>query len=218
MVPKTPTEEKSRGLGLRERIDATSLLAALLERSSTPMFVADDERRYIEINRAACELLGYSRDELLEMKIEEISSPELRPRAAEMFEEFKTAGTLSGPYTVLTKDGDEVSVHYSATANVMPGIHLSICLVDEMIDSVLDQDGSAEDGAGRPDLVLTQREREVMTLLALGESNQTIASKLHLAPETVRNYTRSARQKLGAKSRSHAIAIAARSGQLDIDF
>lgn len=216
MAPNASGSESSKALGLRERIDATSLLSVLLERSSIPMFIADDERRYIEINQAACELLGYSRDELLEMKIEEISSPELRPRAPEMFEEFKAAGTLSGPYTVITKDGDEIAVHYSATANVLPGIHLSICLVDGMVDAELDQDGSVDGAEG--EARLSQREREVMTFLALGESNQTIAAKLHLAPETVRNYTRSARQKLRAKSRSHAIAIAARSGQLDIDF
>lgn len=64
---------------------------------------------------------------------------------------------------------------------------------------------------------LSEREKEVLTLLAMGESNPSIAKQLHLSPETIRNYTRMARLKLGARSRSHAIAIAALTGQLDKD-
>lgn len=63
---------------------------------------------------------------------------------------------------------------------------------------------------------LTDREKEVLTLLALGETNATIADQLHLSPETIRSHTRSARLRLGARSRSHAIALAIHSGQLDL--
>lgn len=64
---------------------------------------------------------------------------------------------------------------------------------------------------------LTDREREVLTLLDLGENNSSIAALLHLSPETVRSHTRSARTRLGARSRSHAIALAISSGQIAPD-
>ena len=203
--------------GLREKIDASSLLAALLERSSTPMLVADDDRLYIEANAAACELLGYSRDQLLTMTVEEISPPELASQAPEMFERFKKEGTMEGPFTVVDADGKNHQVQFSATANVLPGAHLSIFVESHLVDEALDADKRTVDGETDGSPNLSTREREVLTLLALGETNQTIAEKLHLAPETVRNYTRSARAKLGARSRSQAIAIAVASGQLDLD-
>lgn len=77
---------------------------------------------------------------------------------------------------------------------------------------------SSSDGPPSPSTgILSFREKQVLTMLAIGENNQTIATKLSLSPETVRNYTRTARMKLGAKSRTHAIAIAAITGQLDRD-
>jgi DNA-binding CsgD family transcriptional regulator len=52
------------------------------------------------------------------------------------------------------------------------------------------------------------REREVMELLADGLSGAEIASQLVLSPETVRTHIRNAMSKLGASTRSQAVAIA----------
>jgi DNA-binding CsgD family transcriptional regulator len=55
---------------------------------------------------------------------------------------------------------------------------------------------------------LTRREREVLGLLAGGMSGAQIAAQLFLSPETVRTHIRNAMGKLGASTRSQAVALA----------
>ncbi|MCQ6562447.1 response regulator transcription factor [Paenibacillus mendelii] len=62
---------------------------------------------------------------------------------------------------------------------------------------------------------LTEREREVLKLAAEGLQASDIAKRLHLTAGTVRNYLSEAFQKLEAKNRIDAIAIAGKNGWLD---
>jgi DNA-binding CsgD family transcriptional regulator len=55
---------------------------------------------------------------------------------------------------------------------------------------------------------LSGREREILGLLAGGESGAQIAEALVLSPETVRTHIRNAMSKLGASSRAQAVALA----------
>jgi two-component system, NarL family, response regulator LiaR len=55
---------------------------------------------------------------------------------------------------------------------------------------------------------LTEREREVLGLLAEGLSNQQIAGRLVITPATVKFHTRSIRSKLGTSSRTETVVVA----------
>jgi DNA-binding NarL/FixJ family response regulator len=57
---------------------------------------------------------------------------------------------------------------------------------------------------------LTQREREVLRLLADGSSNEEIGKALFISPETVRTHVRKAMGKLDADTRTQAVAKALR--------
>ena len=57
---------------------------------------------------------------------------------------------------------------------------------------------------------LTQREREVLRLLADGFSNEEIGRQLFISPETVRTHIRKAMSRLGAETRTQAVAKALR--------
>jgi DNA-binding NarL/FixJ family response regulator len=59
---------------------------------------------------------------------------------------------------------------------------------------------------------LTERELDVLRLLAQGHSNPEIARRLHLAPGTVRNYVSTILQKLGAQDRTQAAVLALQRG------
>ena len=59
---------------------------------------------------------------------------------------------------------------------------------------------------------LTEREREVLELLADGFTTAEVADRLSLSEHTVRSRVKSALGKLGARNREHAIAIAIREG------
>jgi DNA-binding CsgD family transcriptional regulator len=61
---------------------------------------------------------------------------------------------------------------------------------------------------------LTQRERQVLSLLATGRSGAQIAAELVLSPATVRTHIRNAMSKLGATTRSHAVALALQRGEI----
>jgi DNA-binding NarL/FixJ family response regulator len=58
--------------------------------------------------------------------------------------------------------------------------------------------------------VLTDREREIITLIAEGLTNRQIGNRLHLAEKTVKNYVSSILAKLGLESRTQAAVLATR--------
>jgi DNA-binding CsgD family transcriptional regulator len=62
---------------------------------------------------------------------------------------------------------------------------------------------------------LTRREREILGLLAEGLSGAQIAGELVLSPETVRTHVRNAMAKLGASTRSQAVALALKSNEIN---
>jgi DNA-binding NarL/FixJ family response regulator len=57
---------------------------------------------------------------------------------------------------------------------------------------------------------LTQRERDVLRLLADGLANEEIGKRLFISPETVRTHVRKAMAKLDADTRTQAVATALR--------
>ncbi|MCW2932576.1 MAG: ATPase-like protein [Actinomycetia bacterium] len=67
----------------------------------------------------------------------------------------------------------------------------------------------SRDGTASP---LTEREREVLRLVALGKSNREIAAELFIAPKTASVHVSNILGKLGAASRTEAAAIAHREG------
>ena len=58
--------------------------------------------------------------------------------------------------------------------------------------------------------LLSQREVEVLQLLADGHTTAAVAEELFLSPATVRSYLEGAMSKLGSRSRTHAVAAALR--------
>ena len=65
------------------------------------------------------------------------------------------------------------------------------------------------------DLPLTNREKEIMVLLAQGQTNKQISGNLILSPSTVRNHISSIFTKLKISNRSQATAIAIYAGLLN---
>jgi DNA-binding CsgD family transcriptional regulator len=66
-----------------------------------------------------------------------------------------------------------------------------------------------------PEDVLSEREREVILLVAQGCTNKEIAAKLFLSPYTARNHVIHILDKLGLSRRSEAAAEAVRLGLLE---
>jgi two-component system, NarL family, response regulator LiaR len=61
-----------------------------------------------------------------------------------------------------------------------------------------------------PGLDLTQREREVLTLMIDGLNNTQIAGRLGVSPSTIKSHVSNILSKLGAASRTEAVTLALR--------
>ncbi len=63
--------------------------------------------------------------------------------------------------------------------------------------------------------VLSDREREVVRLIAMGHTNPEIAERLHVAERTVKTYRARAIEKMGISSRAEITAFARKLGLVD---
>lgn len=68
--------------------------------------------------------------------------------------------------------------------------------------------------AEQSDPLLTEREREVLALIAAGSTNREIAQSLYLSPHTVKEHTSALYRKLQARNRAEAVQRAQRIGLL----
>lgn len=68
------------------------------------------------------------------------------------------------------------------------------------------------DSAGERPIDLSDREREVIDLVAMGCTNQEIADRLFLSPHTVKDYTSAIYRKLAVRNRAEAVREAQRLG------
>jgi two-component system response regulator DesR len=66
----------------------------------------------------------------------------------------------------------------------------------------------------QPEPLLTEREREVLELIAAGSTNREIAEQLYLSPHTVKEHTSALYRKLHARNRAEAVLRAQRIGLL----
>lgn len=62
---------------------------------------------------------------------------------------------------------------------------------------------------------LTRRQRQILQLLANGESTTVAARELELSEETIKTHTKNTLARLGARNRTHAVAIALRESLVD---
>lgn len=141
---------------------------------------------------------------------------------AALVEDVKRAspGTRVAVYTA---EADEVVVAEALAAGA-DGLVLKDAPLDDLVralHSIRDgrpyvDPGLAPFGLVRPSAPseLTPREVEVLGLIAEGLSHDEIGRRLEIGPETVRTHARKAADRLGARTRTQAVATAIRLGFL----
>jgi PAS domain S-box-containing protein len=175
----------------------------IFERSSNAIVLLDDERRYVDVNPPAVALLRRTREELLGTSSFENIRPAERSIAASQWQAFLKSGQDSGTRALVRPDGSEVEIDFAARLAVIGDRRLAIFV------SLANTDLAPEPPSGRvPPGSLTTREREVITLIAMGRETNEIAEQLHISSETVRTHVRNAMSKLGARTRAQLVAIA----------
>jgi PAS domain S-box-containing protein len=181
-----------------------AVLLAALDAGPAGFLVADRGARIVAANVTACDLLGYSRSELLGRRVTDIA---LEPAAAEeMFAEMVRDESQRGIVPLTHRDGSTILVRYVAKA--VEGGRLFAAVI-------LPRRVTAAAGRVRERAKLSTREFEILALLSEGLENDQIARALHLAPDTVKAHVSRVLQKLDARSRTHAVALALRRGLVD---
>jgi PAS domain S-box-containing protein len=100
---------------------------AIFDRALDAMVLVDDERRFVDVNSAACALLGRTKAELLGQSSALVIAGEPRDSAArDLWRRFAGQGEERGEIELARADGSTVSVEYSATSQILPGQNLAI--------------------------------------------------------------------------------------------
>jgi len=74
----------------------------------------DEQRRYLDVTDGVCALLGYTRSELLTMRIDDVTAPVMRSNTAHLFQQYLADGLQHGEYVLLHRNGTEVPIDYIA--------------------------------------------------------------------------------------------------------
>jgi PAS domain S-box-containing protein len=77
----------------------------LAELATDGIFVTNSEGRYVDANRAGCEMLGYTREELLTLHIPDVLSPEELVKLPEQFARLATGQDVRNEWRLKRKDG-----------------------------------------------------------------------------------------------------------------
>jgi PAS domain S-box-containing protein len=179
-----------------------------MQSSPTPMLLVTAEGQCIDVNRAASEVLGRSREEIQSMRLEDLVAPEIRDIIPARWEALQEAGWQAGSAVLIRPDGERRQIGYVATADIAPGVSLKVWHTGHELATVKAGNGDAPK--------LSPREVDVLRMLATGADNQEIASELVIGTETVKTHISRIVRKMQARNRTHAVAIALEHGIFEL--
>lgn len=84
---------------------------------------ANEERRYTDFTDAVCRLLGYSRKELLNKSVDDVSFK--MDNVPQVFAQFVKQGAMEGDFVLANKDGSAIPIHYRAVT-CADGCHAAV--------------------------------------------------------------------------------------------
>jgi PAS domain S-box-containing protein len=167
------------------------------------MALVDEGRCVVDVNGAYIRLLGHARAELVGHHVREFveGGPRL---SAEEWAAALARRRFSGDVEMLRKEGGTVNVHWGATTEVVTGRRLVLLVAL----STSRRGVTGGHGPGHPPghASLSNREREIVRLVALGSTGPEIADELQISHHTVRAHVRNSMTRLGARSRAHLVA------------
>ena len=103
-----------------ERLVQSALLGEAIEYLPVAVFVFDDHGRYVAVNEHGAQILGYSRDELLNRRIGDLAESPAEALAA-----YQAVGEGREPEAearVRRKDGSVVALRFRGAATTIAGM------------------------------------------------------------------------------------------------
>ncbi|MFZ9886139.1 MAG: LuxR C-terminal-related transcriptional regulator [Myxococcota bacterium] len=208
MIPRTqlaPTTSPTTSPTQRPAVGTQAAAAlAALDNSRAPVLTLDAKGQVVSWNAACERLVGMRKEEARGKMWREVLSigrnddgrEMVAPRGSVAVESFEVnARTATGVRRLAMIP---VPIDPDASAGAAAWAYVIHALPANLSDE--------ERRLGRQELGLTQRELEVVELLARGKATEEIAGLLHIARTTARNHIQSVLQKLGVHSRLEAVA------------
>ncbi len=96
-----------------------------IESLPLPILVADQAGNYVGANFEAYALTGFSRKELLNCSVADLTPPADLSDEERLWKAFVRSDGQSGVYTLRCKDGRTLRVRYDAFTNIADGFHIS---------------------------------------------------------------------------------------------
>jgi two-component system, NarL family, response regulator LiaR len=119
-----------------------------------------------------------------------------------------TGAIRAGAIGYLLKDTDAEGLHQAIRGAAEGGVHLSPEAAAHLMREVRAPENPE---------ALSDRETEVLRLLARGKTNKQIASELYMEEHTVKAHVSSILMKLGVQSRTQAALHAVRTGLVSVE-
>src|SRR5215218_1739779 len=180
-----------------------ALFATAFRQSKNPMALVDEDRRHLDVNPAYLRLLARPRDEVVGRHLWSFVAGSAQFTPAQ-WKRALAAHRFHGEAELIRGDGTHIGVQWAGATEVVTDRRLVLFVAlstsrwgGSFRRSVEFDHQPAE---------LSAREREIVRLIAQGESGPEIAAELHIANDTVRTHVRNAMKKVGARSRAHLVA------------
>jgi PAS domain S-box-containing protein len=106
-----------------EPLIQASLLGEAVDSGPVAIFVADEQMRYVAVNAFAAELLGYTRAELLDLRVTDVVRT---PEATEHFGEMMEGRERTGIALLTRKDGTVFQLGYRASETTVARMPLYV--------------------------------------------------------------------------------------------
>jgi PAS domain S-box-containing protein len=183
------------------------ILGRAVDAAPAAVFVTDEEGGFVAANRYACQMLGREREELLSLRLADVAwGADSVPSSRE--------GSAVGIAQLRHSDGSKVIARYQVRPLNGGDSPFAVWLATTRHVS-LPSSIEARSPRARDHGELSARELEILQLIADGLENEAIARELFISTETVKSHVRRILQKLGAHSRTYAVAVALRRAMVD---
>jgi PAS domain S-box-containing protein len=112
------------------------LLAEALDTAPLLVFVADEQMRYVAVNQTACDVLGYTRSELLRLRVTDVAAA---PEAGGLYDAMLRTRRQEGSTPIRARDGRLIPFFYNARSATVAGMHyfVSVGFVEEQLPPAL---------------------------------------------------------------------------------
>jgi PAS domain S-box-containing protein len=117
--PSNSSETSFRSLqfdfsAVKALLSATNRYRTLFESAADAIFVFETNGNMLDVNRIACDLLGYPRKEIMKMNWSDILAPEERVRGSDLFQEIFERGHILFETSYSRNDGKIIPIESSS--------------------------------------------------------------------------------------------------------